>query len=324
MSRPRRRPPRGRRRRRSRRTSTSCRAVAACYRLQRRGSLSSLAALHTWLGGFSHQARRRKQLVDDQLPRKIAGALVEPLPRSAAATAAPASSPPAASRRNPALPRRRRVVVGRLGLGVAVLLICFCVVHAAGNLAAFGGPETLNAYGHKLHAAGWLLTFVEAYLALALGAHIASASLTLKHGNADPRKSSWAGRGWRRAAPSSRSSCCTLRTCASGRGIRRRSLMAPSRAICGAAGRAACVAADGCVVLQCFRCPLLPPFWGWPWTARKPTGLAGNREGRRTPPPSRSAMRWPSSHRCLHRRPHLHTPGAERERVASHLSRIRK
>ena len=75
----------------------------------------------------------------------------------------------------------------------AVLLICFCVVHAAGNLAAFGGPETLNAYGHKLHAMGWLLTFVEAYLALAFVAHIASASfLTLKHGNADPRRSSWA------------------------------------------------------------------------------------------------------------------------------------
>ena len=60
------------------------------------------------------------------------------------------------------------------------------------NLEHVRCDRVAEVYGHKLHAMGWLLTFVEAYLALAFVAHVASASfLTLKHGNADPRRSSW-------------------------------------------------------------------------------------------------------------------------------------
>ena len=163
----------------------------------------------------------------------------------------------------------------------AVLLICFCVVHAAGNLAAFGGPETLNAYGHKLHAMGWLLTIVEAYLALGFVAHVASASfLTLKHGNANPRRSSWT----------------RARLAASGSVILAFLVLHLKDVRFGAWYTT--TLADGAVVrdlwrlqAELFASPLMVAwycsasavlcfhlFWGWPKTVRKPTGLAGNLE----------------------------------------------
>ena len=160
----------------------------------------------------------------------------------------------------------------------AVLLICFCVVHAAGNLAAFGGPETLNAYGHKLHAMGWLLTIVEAYLALGFVAHVASASfLTLKHGNANPRRSSWT-----RARLAASGSVILAFLVLHLKDVRFGPWYTTTLSD-GAVARdlwklqAELFASPLMVAWYCISSATLcfHLFWGWPKTVKKPTGLAG-------------------------------------------------
>jgi succinate dehydrogenase / fumarate reductase cytochrome b subunit len=52
----------------------------------------------------------------------------------------------------------------------AVFLIFFSVVHCAGNMFIFVGPDAFNGYGYFLHI-NPLLKFIEAYLALGLIIH---------------------------------------------------------------------------------------------------------------------------------------------------------
>ena len=58
----------------------------------------------------------------------------------------------------------------------ALFLVCFLVVHLAGNLAVFAGRDVFNSYGHKLRS-NPLLTVVEYYLLLASVVHAATAFL---------------------------------------------------------------------------------------------------------------------------------------------------
>lgn len=64
--------------------------------------------------------------------------------------------------------------VGRkLLMAVTGLLLClFLVVHLAGNLLMYVGPEVYNAYAHKLHEQDWLIKIAEVGLLVIFAVHI--------------------------------------------------------------------------------------------------------------------------------------------------------
>lgn len=76
-------------------------------------------------------------------------------------------------------------------MAITGLLLCgFLVVHLAGNLLLFAGPEAYNAYAHKLHENENLLHVAETGLALIFFAHLYLA-FSLSAGNRIAR-----GRGY--------------------------------------------------------------------------------------------------------------------------------
>jgi succinate dehydrogenase / fumarate reductase, cytochrome b subunit len=72
-------------------------------------------------------------------------------------------------------------------MGVTGLLLClFLVVHLAGNLLMYAGPEVYNRYAHTLHSQGALLKIVEVILYILFLAHILLAFYTTQQ-NRDAR-----------------------------------------------------------------------------------------------------------------------------------------
>ncbi len=58
-------------------------------------------------------------------------------------------------------------------MAITGLLLCgFLVVHLAGNVLLYVGPEAYNAYAHKLHSQEGLIKIAEVGLALLFGLHI--------------------------------------------------------------------------------------------------------------------------------------------------------
>lgn len=58
-------------------------------------------------------------------------------------------------------------------MGVTGLLLCvFLVLHLAGNLNVYGGPEVFNAYARKLHSLGPLLILAEIGLLIVFVVHV--------------------------------------------------------------------------------------------------------------------------------------------------------
>lgn len=70
-------------------------------------------------------------------------------------------------------------------MGFTGLFLClFLVIHLAGNLLLFAGPEAYNEYAHKLHSMGALLVLSEIILFAAFGAHIYLAVVTTRENRA--------------------------------------------------------------------------------------------------------------------------------------------
>ena len=68
-----------------------------------------------------------------------------------------------------------------------VIGVAFVILHAAGNLLAFRGPEALNGYSHFLKSTGELLWIMRATLIAAVILHvIAAVQLTLRSRAARP------------------------------------------------------------------------------------------------------------------------------------------
>ena len=70
-------------------------------------------------------------------------------------------------------------------MAITGLLLCgFLVVHLAGNLLLYAGPETYNHYAHTLHSQEWFVKIAEAGLLVLFVAHIALASITASENRA--------------------------------------------------------------------------------------------------------------------------------------------
>lgn len=65
----------------------------------------------------------------------------------------------------------KKVVMGVTGL----IGIGFVILHAAGNLLVFGGPEAINSYSHFLKSAGELLWTLRIVLIVAVILHVVAA-----------------------------------------------------------------------------------------------------------------------------------------------------
>ena len=77
----------------------------------------------------------------------------------------------------------------------AVFLIAFTIIHVAGNLSALASPNAFNAYAHKLHSLGPLLTLIEGYLFGGFLVHVGVGlyiTYTDKKVKLDPNRFSWA------------------------------------------------------------------------------------------------------------------------------------
>ena len=90
-------------------------------------------------------------------------------------------------------------VTGLIGIG-------FLIVHMAGNLLAFRGPEAINAYSHFLKSTGELLWIARIVLIVAVILHVIAAyQLTMQNRaarplgyvNRKPQVSTWAARTMR-------------------------------------------------------------------------------------------------------------------------------
>jgi len=90
-------------------------------------------------------------------------------------------------------------VTGLIGIG-------FVIVHIAGNLLAFRGPDTINAYSRFLASTGELLWLVRITLIVAVILHVIAAyQLTVQnraarpveYTNREPQVSTWAARTMR-------------------------------------------------------------------------------------------------------------------------------
>lgn len=70
-------------------------------------------------------------------------------------------------------------------MGVTGLFLClFLVVHLAGNLLLFAGPEAYNEYAHQLHAMPVFLVTAEVFLFAAFAAHIYLGVVTTRENRA--------------------------------------------------------------------------------------------------------------------------------------------
>lgn len=77
----------------------------------------------------------------------------------------------------------KKTIMGVTG----IIGVAFVIVHAAGNLLAFRGPEAINAYSHFLKSTGELLWIMRITLIVAVILHIiAAAQLTLRSRAARP------------------------------------------------------------------------------------------------------------------------------------------
>ena len=77
----------------------------------------------------------------------------------------------------------KKTIMGVTG----VIGVAFVILHAAGNLLAFRGPEALNGYSHFLKSTGELLWIMRATLIAAVILHvIAAVQLTLRSRAARP------------------------------------------------------------------------------------------------------------------------------------------
>ena len=98
--------------------------------------------------------------------------------------------------------RGKKIVMGVTGL----IGIGFVILHMAGNLLAFRGPEAINAYAHFLASTGELLWLLRIVLIMSVILHVIAAyQLTMQNRAArpagyvkrDPQVSTWAARTMR-------------------------------------------------------------------------------------------------------------------------------
>jgi len=74
-------------------------------------------------------------------------------------------------------------------MGITGLLLCgFLVVHLAGNLLLYVGPEAYNRYAHTLHSQEWLIKIAEVILLLLFASHIFLGIRTMLTNRAARRK----------------------------------------------------------------------------------------------------------------------------------------
>ncbi|MEW4526083.1 succinate dehydrogenase cytochrome b subunit [Maioricimonas sp. JC845] len=73
--------------------------------------------------------------------------------------------------------------------GTGLFLCSFLVIHLAGNLLLYAGPEAYNAYAHKIHSSPALLVTAEIILYLAFAAHIYLAIVTTRDNRAARQRS---------------------------------------------------------------------------------------------------------------------------------------
>lgn len=74
-------------------------------------------------------------------------------------------------------------------MAVTGLLLCaFLVVHLAGNLLLYVGPQAYNEYAHALHEQEWLVQTAEVGLIVLFGLHIVLAFQTTKENRAARRQ----------------------------------------------------------------------------------------------------------------------------------------
>ena len=106
------------------------------------------------------------------------------------------------------LARFYRAAIGKkIVMGVTGLIgIGFVLLHMAGNLLAFRGPEAINAYAHFLASTGELLWLLRIVLIVSVIAHVIAAyQLTMQNRaarpvgyvNREPQVSTWAVRTMR-------------------------------------------------------------------------------------------------------------------------------